>query len=241
VYSTPVQVTLTASDSLSGVRTRFYTLDGGPTQTYSAPFTISTDGNHTLNYWTLDTAGNSEPPKTRFIGIDVSAPATEIAVSGISNNGWYADPVQVSLTATDTMSPVANTFYTVDGGPVQTFATPFTVSGEGNHVVSYWSVDSLGHAETHRSLTVQIDSSAPTTLLAKTGTVGNDGWYRGPVQVSLSATDTRSGVAASYYTVDGGAAQPYTGAFTISANAEHQINFWSVDKVGNTNLNSLPS
>jgi outer membrane protein assembly factor BamB len=234
VYSTPVQVTLTAADTLSGVRTRFYTLDGGPTQTYSTPFTISTDGNHTLNYWTVDTAGNSESQKTRFIDIDVSAPATEIAVSGISNNGWYADPVQVSLTATDTMSSVTNTSYTVDGGSVQTFANPFTVSGEGNHVVSYWSVDSVGHAETHRSLTIKIDSSAPTTLLAKTGTAGNDGWYRGPVQVSLSATDTRSGVAASYYTVDGGAAQPYTGPFTISANAEHQINFWSVDKVGNT-------
>jgi len=41
VYTTPVQVTLTATDSLSGVQNRFYTLDGGTTQTYSAPFTIS--------------------------------------------------------------------------------------------------------------------------------------------------------------------------------------------------------
>src|SRR4029450_13859292 len=122
----------------------------------------------------------------------------------------------------------------VDGGPVQTFANPFTVSGEGNHVVSYGSVDSVGNSETHRSLTIKIDSSAPITQLAKTGTAGNDGWYRGSVQVSLSATDTRSGVAASYYTVDGGAAQMYTGAFTVSGSAEHQINFWSVDKVGNT-------
>lgn len=239
VYTTPVQVTLTASDSLSGVRTTFYTLDGGATQTYSAPFTISTDGNHTLNYWSIDSAGNSESQNTRSINIDVSGPSTDIAVSGISNNGWYADPVQVSLTATDTMSNVANTFYTVDGGPVQTYVNPFTVSGEGDHVVSYWSVDAVGNAETQHSLTIKIDSSAPSTQLAVTGTAGNEGWYKSPVQVSLSSADSRSGVAASYYTVDGGAAQMYTGAFTLSANAEHLINFWSVDKVGNTESQQL--
>ena len=233
VYTTPVQVTLTATDSVSGVRTRFYTLDGGPTQTYSFPFTISSDGNHTLNYWTVDTAGNSEAQNSRSIAIDRSGPATVIAVSGFSRNGWYADPVQVSFTATDTMSSVANTFYTLDGGAVQTFANPFTVSGEGDHVVSYWSVDSVGNSEAHRSLTIKIDSSAPSTQLAKSGTAGNDGWYRGPVQVSLNATDTRSGVAASYYSLDGGAPQTYTGPFTVSSNAQHQISFWSVDNVGN--------
>ncbi|MEK6335637.1 MAG: PQQ-binding-like beta-propeller repeat protein [Acidobacteriota bacterium] len=237
VYTTPVQVTLTASDSLSGVRTRFYTLDGGATQTYSAPFTISTDGNHTLNYWSIDSAGNSESQNTRSISIDVSAPATEIAVSGNSSNGWYTDSVQVSLTATDATGSVANTFYTVDGGPVQTYANPFTVSGEGNHVISYWSVDAVGNAETHRSLTIKIDSSAPSTQLAVTGTAGNNGWYVGvSVQVVLAASDSRSAVAATYYTVDGGTTKTYTGSFTVSGNAEHQILFWSVDIAGNTEI-----
>jgi outer membrane protein assembly factor BamB len=240
VYTTPVQVTLTASDTLSGVRNKLYTVDGGATQTYSAPFTISTDGSHTLNYWSTDSAGNTEAQHTEVISLDVSAPSTEAAVSGNSSNGWYADSVQVSLTATDTTSAVANTFYTIDGGAAQTYANPFTVSGEGNHVISYWSVDAVGNAESHRSLTIKIDSSAPSTQVAVTGTNGNNGWYlAASVHVALSATDSRSGVAATYYTVDGGTTKTYTGSFTVSGDGEHQVRFWSVDNAGNTEVQQV--
>ncbi|HJR06148.1 MAG TPA: PQQ-binding-like beta-propeller repeat protein [Pyrinomonadaceae bacterium] len=234
-YSGAVEVSLTANDALSGVANTFYNVDGGAPQTYAAPFTISTDGNHTVNFWSVDAAGNAEAQQSTTVKIDLGAPSTLASVSAASSaNGWYQDPAQVSLAASDNASGVADSYYTIDGGATQTYATPFNVSGDGSHVVKYWSVDAVGNAEPQHSLTVNVDASAPNTQLATTGTAGTNGWYRSWVQVSLTPLDNQSGVASTYYSVDGGAAQAYAGSFTVSGNAQHNVSFWSVDKVGNT-------
>ncbi len=233
-YSGAVQVSLTSSDALSGLANTFYTTDGGAQQTYNAPFTITTSGNHNVNYWSVDVAGNAEAQQATTVKIDVSAPTTQAAVAGTNSNGWYQDPAQISLTASDAGSGVANSYYAVDGGATQTYAAPFNVSGGGSHTVSYWSVDAVGNTEQQSSLTVNVDTSAPSTQVATTGTTGNDGWYRSSVQVALTSADSAAGVASTYYRVDGGATQTYAGPFTVSGTARHNVNFWSVDKVGNT-------
>lgn len=229
-----VQVSLSASDALSGLANTFYTVDGGAPQIYSAPFTISDNGRHTLNYWSVDAAGNAEAQHSTSVDIDTSAPSTQAAVSGASSNGWHQDPAQISLNASDSLSGVANSYYTIDGGETQTYTTPFNVSGGGSHVVNYWSVDAVGNAESRHALTINVDASVPSTQLSDTGTAGNGGWYRSAVQVSLNSTDAHSGVANTYYSVDGGAAQTYTGTFTVSGNAQHNVSYWSVDQLGNT-------
>src|SRR6185437_3841330 len=109
------------------------------------------------------------------------------------------------------------------------YTTPFTVTGEGAHIVDYASTDSLGNAEPTRSLALKIDTVAPATgsSLSPASPDGANGWYLGPVQVTLSPSDATSGVASTTYTVDGGAAQTYSGPFTISADGSHTVQFWS--------------
>lgn len=231
-----IQVKLSPSDALSGIAATFYSVDGGAPQTYTAPFSISGEGPHTFNYWSTDAAGNTEAQQSDTVGIDATPPSTQAAVSGTSSNGWYQDPAQVTLTASDNLSSVANSYYTVDGGEIQTYAAPFNVSGGGSHVIRYWSEDALRNTESQQTLTVNIDAGAPSTQLSTTGTAGNNGWYRSAVQVSLTPTDTLSGIANTYYSVDGGAEQLYAGAFTVSGNARHSVSFWSVDKVGNVEV-----
>ncbi|WP_052476235.1 5'-nucleotidase C-terminal domain-containing protein [Cohnella kolymensis] len=85
-----------------------------------------------------------EPPVTT-----VNAPA-----------GWVSDIVQVTLSATDAVSGVANTFYSVNNGPFVN-GTSFTLSDEGVHTVSYYSVDKAGNEEAVRTVQVMIDRSAP--------------------------------------------------------------------------------
>lgn len=79
------------------------------------------------------------------------------------------------------------------------------------------------------------DTSKPRTTLLVSGTVGKFGRYNGRVRVALQPTDAdgASDIAQSFYTVDGGATQTYTGPFVVRGDAFHQMTFWSVDRVGN--------
>src|SRR6185503_3872495 len=233
-YTNEAQVTLNATDTPSGVDTTFYTIDGGPQQTYTAPFNISNSGFHTLVYWSVDRAGNTESQRSMQIKVDSVAPTSQAqAWSTWQYDVWYQSPAQVSITATDSASGVATIYYTIDGGPTQTFTTTFNISTGGVHTVNYWSVDQAGNTEAQKSLTVRVDSEAPTTQIT-TGGTGANGWYRGPVQVGLTATDPEVGVNVTMFRVDGGPTMVYSAPFTVSGEGPHTVLYWSNDKLNHT-------
>ena len=51
--------------------------------------------------------------------------------------------------------------------------------------------------------------------------------------MTLSATDAESEVAETNYGIDGGAWTPYSATFTISADGEHEVEYYSADDQGN--------
>jgi hypothetical protein len=65
-YSTPVKVTITATDDASGVKEIHYVLDGVETVVAGdkAQFTVSDNGYHNIEYWAVDKVGNVEQKKT---------------------------------------------------------------------------------------------------------------------------------------------------------------------------------
>jgi hypothetical protein len=76
-YVTPVEVTLTATDNKE-VSAIYYSIDGGSWLTYTDPFTISVDGEHTISYYAVDHVGNAEEPKSCSFKIDTTAPTASI-------------------------------------------------------------------------------------------------------------------------------------------------------------------
>ncbi len=199
-----------------------------------SPLHFASDGTNQIQDVTLtDRNGNQTSVTSPVINIDMTAPATSANITG--SGGEWSTSVQVALSSNDNLSGVANTFYKIDGGAVQTYTSEFSVSNNGTHTVSYWSVDVAGNTESTHSSTFKVDNTAPVTQLSTSGTAGTNGWFKSAVQVSLSASDSnQSGVASTSYSVDGGATQPYTGAFSIGNEGVHQVNFWSVDVAGNT-------
>jgi hypothetical protein len=182
----------------------------------------------------VDLAGNTEAQKSLTVRVDSDAPTTQITTAGTGANGWYRGPVQVGLTATDPEVGVSFTFYRVDGGPTMIYGgAPFTVSGEGQHTVLYWSNDKLSHTEAQNSATIRIDSTLPTVQNALSGLVGGNGYYKGPVQFTMTGTDNLSGLANIYYRVNGGATLVYSAPFTIGVDGNHLVDYWSVDVAGN--------
>jgi len=63
-YTSSVTVTLTATDSESGVNYTKYKVDAGEWQTYAGPFTVAAEGAHTIAFYSGDNAGNTETEKS---------------------------------------------------------------------------------------------------------------------------------------------------------------------------------
>ena len=75
-----IAVHLKATDSGSGVAATYFNVDGGAQQTGNS-VTLTTEGNHTLVYWSVDNAGNVEQPHTVTVNIDKTAPVTAASVN----------------------------------------------------------------------------------------------------------------------------------------------------------------
>jgi hypothetical protein len=223
-FSGPVQVTLNATDNLSGVKPgSFFRLDGGGPNLVFGSFFISSPGTHTLEYASEDRAGNVEAWKTRIINIDPAPPVTSASVSGtLGTNGWYRSAVQVSLTATDNLNAVVGSFYRIDGGVIQTYGGPFGVSTPGVHTIDYWSIDHV-NTETTRTLVVRIDTGAPVVTAAANPSTAPKGPKPVNVTISGSVTDAVSAVSASFNVIDEyGTTQP-SGPITVQANGNYSF------------------
>ena len=161
-HTGPVKVTLTADDGPggSGVDTTEYRIDGGAWTAYSAPFTVSADGYHTVTYRSTDENGNAEEPEFVTFKVDATAPRTTAALSPPvpdKKDGTFKVPVTVTLDGSDGAgSGVATVEYRVDGGAWTAYTAPFTISQNGNHTVEYRSTDVAGNQEPARSLGVRL-------------------------------------------------------------------------------------
>jgi FtsP/CotA-like multicopper oxidase with cupredoxin domain/putative cell wall-binding protein len=149
-HKAPFEVTLTAVDTLSGVASTSYMLDSGATMPYSAPFDVSAEGTHTLEFWSEDTLGAVEPANTAMVKIDNTAP-----VSSDNHLGSYTGSAMVTLSATDPLSGVAKTYYKLDGGAM-VMGTTVKTSVQGSHSLEYWSEDAAGNVESPRTVSFAV-------------------------------------------------------------------------------------
>jgi DNA-binding beta-propeller fold protein YncE len=88
---------------------------------------------------------------------DDAAPVTACA----QHAGWWAAPLELSLTATDGASAIAATWASVDGARFHSAADGVHVGGQGRHVVRYLSVDAAGNQERIRRRVFVLDWRAP--------------------------------------------------------------------------------
>jgi hypothetical protein len=218
-YTGPVTVQVAATDDMSGVASIQYAVDGGPTQSVAAPTAVvpvAADGQHTVTYGATDNAGNVTVVQGQ--GVTFGIDATQPTITGsASTSGWSNQPVTVSFTCADPASGL------------QSCQEPVVVTTEGaNQSVTGHAADNAGNTASATVSGISIDLTAPASSMSAPST-----WQTQDVPVTITATDSLSGVAATYYTVDGAAQQSGTN-FTIPGEGAHTVTFWSVDAAGNT-------
>ncbi|MDE2590920.1 MAG: PKD domain-containing protein, partial [Patescibacteria group bacterium] len=138
--------------------------------------------------------------------------ATPITTANLANrnsDGTYSNPTTVTLSATAASGyTVANTFYTIDGGSQQTYTAPFTISGSGNHTITYWSIDNTGVFESPNSNTFTIKQNQPPSINPLSNITLNEGDTYS-TNGSFSDSDSTSWTSTVDYG-DGSSIQPLT-------------------------------
>ncbi|MCZ9351098.1 DUF1080 domain-containing protein [Streptomyces mutabilis] len=176
-------------------------------------------------------------------GEDTTAPATSAEVGGVQNaDGAYVGSATVTLAATDEGgSGVERIEYAIGAdGAWQPYTTPVVVDQVGEHTVRYRAFDKAGNAAEEKSVTFAVaapdtdDTTAPETSATVSGEKNPDGAYIDMATVTVTASDTGSGVNTIEYAIGAdGAWQPYTAPVMVHAVGEHTVRYRATDKAGN--------
>ncbi|MFE0806020.1 OmpL47-type beta-barrel domain-containing protein [Streptomyces sp. NPDC058848] len=175
-------------------------------------------------------------------GEDSTAPATSAEVGGTQNaDGAYVGSATVTLAATDEGgSGVERIEYAIGAdGAWQPYTTPVVVDQVGEHTVRYRAFDKAGNAAEEKSVTFAVaapdtdDTTAPETSATVSGEQNADGAYVDMATVTVTASDTGSGVNTIEYAVGDGAWQPYTAPVMVHEAGEHTVRYRATDKAGN--------
>ncbi|HEY3885794.1 MAG TPA: hypothetical protein VGL62_11335, partial [Vicinamibacterales bacterium] len=131
-------LTATDQDAANDVAATYYTIDGGPQQTYSGPFTVSGDGVHQITFWSVDKEGDVEAANSRTIKIDTTAPTVAVSASLTSlwppNNKFVSDVISgTALDATSMINPAAVSFRVIDSYGVVQPSGSVTVNANGSY------------------------------------------------------------------------------------------------------------
>ena len=243
------RILLSATDSGSGVAQIEYSLDGGPVTLYTGPFLPSVHGPANLRYWAVDAAANTEAALSIDILLDSppvtvpASPANGAWANGSSLTvGWtYSDPegdgasaYEVQLADNPAFMPVRSS-----SGLVASAATAHTFTGvmDGAYLWRVRAADAFGVWSPFSSArTISMDTRAPSvthSFDATLGTLGGRVWISAGALVTLTATDSGSGIAAIRYAIDG-VESPYTSPFPLAlAHGPHVLEFWAIDLAGN--------
>ncbi|TLZ64982.1 MAG: hypothetical protein E6K13_00595, partial [Methanobacteriota archaeon] len=183
-----------------------------------------------VHTWTITVLGG---PQTSLV---LGSPNVTEAVTYVTSS------TPLSLSVVDQGGAgIRRTAYRVDNGTWTDYAItgPFTLAGDGEHFVEWYSEDNVNNTEVESSRLLRLDDRPPTT----TASFGEPTYTAGSLYVTsaapmtLTAMDggvTPVGLAAAEYRIDGGTWRAYTAPFTVDGpDGPHTIAYRASDRLGN--------
>ena len=223
-FVSDVDVSFSAAGGTGGINTTYFRIGDGAWQEYGGPISVSGDGVHVLQYYSVDMSGVEEPFRTLDIMIDTEEPETSASVDGsVGNDGWYVADVSVVFEALDDSSGIRAIMCRLNDGPwTNVTEGVLSITVDGALQLEYYAIDVAGHEEDINSMEVKVDIHAPVTAPYIDGS-----------RVTLNVTDDGSGVSATLYRIDGGEWKTYTDPFEVRGEGNHTVEFFSRDAAGN--------
>jgi prepilin-type N-terminal cleavage/methylation domain-containing protein len=253
-YSSSRSLSITASTNASGRAYRSKAVNMGDFVTFGAHVYSTTPGTYLrieLNGggYTYNAANSVTHSGGGWEYMSVTYPEALIGNStayyfiypGVSNTA-YADNINFETDAwktnnssvtirlgKDALSGVLRNEYstTSDTGPWTTYSSALGYSVTTNTIIYARTIDNAGNASSVFSRRVRIDKTMPSTPTVSLGSYTSGYWTKDAVTMTLSSTDSHSGLLRYQYSHDQLA---WTNWETYSG---HPTNAWTLDSAGN--------
>lgn len=175
-------------------------------------------------------------------GEDTTAPEATAKVTGSQNaEGQYVGSASVTVGATDEGSGVDRIEYAIGAdGAWQPYTAPVVVDQVGTHTVRYRALDKAGNVSAEQSVEFTVvapqsdDTTPPETSATVAGEKNDAGDYIDMATVTVTASDTGTGVNTIEYAIGAdGAWQAYTGPVMVHQVGTHTVRYRATDRAGN--------
>ncbi|MDV8148652.1 PxKF domain-containing protein [Arthrobacter sp. B10-11] len=167
----------------------------------TGPYSSDGIGERTANCSYTDLGGLTASGSATYNIADPSGPQISYTLTPGTPNGlseWFTVPLNLSWTVTDVESP---------GSLTLTGCEDRSITADQVKIAYPCSATSAGGTASVDTVPLGLDATDPeVSYTGAEGLAGNNGWYRGPVTVTFTATDATSGPAsqtATATTADG--------------------------------------
>lgn len=203
-------------------------------------FTVTNEGSTTVYGYVKDSNGKTA---TCSIVVKKDTVKPNCALSVLSGtkgaDGSYVSDVIVGFSSrTDATSGVATYGITNSSTPTFNNKTKYTINTNGTHKIYGYVKDNAGNVsvcDVNVKRNAKVTDSTPScTLKVSNGTLGNNGWYLGNVQVEFATKTTTNGASINGFGL--GTSETYAGnsTYTVTKDGTTTIYGYVKDTNGNT-------
>ncbi len=261
VISLSTKIYFTLEDNNVGVKNTFYRFDDQSWKPYynkrNLPLRALSDGNHTVDFYSIDYLKNKETTQSFSFYLDKTAPIMSADVLGdkfiVGQQVYFSGRTKLKLTAVDNKSGVKEVWYSIDGGEWIQYTDPFYLpSKSGTHKIRYYAIDNTENIGVEGSINprfdtyrhsvsaVYVDLTGPKLdykLQGKSFKKENIFYLSPETNIKLIARDNESGLKNIAYRINGqGEEIEYKTPFTLKELGVQNIEIIGYDNVNNRNV-----
>lgn len=237
-------IELNAYDAVSGVEKVYFSLNGEPFKEYNEPIALTSAGDYTLRYYSVDKVGNAQTTKVVEFSVDQKPPKSSFIIEGDSSGEVISGRSKIVISAEDEYAGLKSIKYKIDNGKEQIYKYKLFAKylTEGEHTITYYAEDNVGNIEDRQIKNIYIDKSAPMIIDEIQGDsyiIGGKEYLSGRAKMKLTALDNKAGVKNIFYSTNGVDFEEYKEPFYMpSQTGNMKIVFYAVDNVNNKSASS---
>ncbi|RLD71248.1 MAG: hypothetical protein DRJ10_19605, partial [Bacteroidetes bacterium] len=236
-----LSINIKSIDDNSGLDQVYFSLNGENYKPVSGAINVDREGDQILKYYAVDKVGNVEKEKEKKFTLDLSPPKTYYNITGISDGDVIALSTKIYLSAKDSLSGVAKTFYRIDNDKEVLYRAgskiPISNLKDGNHELHIYSIDKVNNKEEETIVKFYLDRTAPiiaADILGDRYLMGEKIFFSGRTKMKLTAVDNKAGVENILYSVNGGKFTNYENPFYLpTVQGTHIVKYYAIDKMKN--------